>query len=250
MMERAIHLTPRALLESVQFKDGDFGEVALVSGQMQRISMIVESLENPVKNFSTFGYTFWTGTFQGKKVTTGNSGLYAPDSALVTELLCEGGVNYFVRVGSCGALSQEIAIGDLIIADTAFRGDGVTGYYVDDAFRPAADQALSNELETLARNADLTVHRGAVFSTDALLKETKEVINPQIEQGAIGIDMVTSAFFTLTGIYQKKAVAMLAVSDNLITGEIGFSDTRYFDTEHRSTELALTMVQSIYARTW
>lgn len=248
MMERDIHLTPRALLESVQFKEGDFGEIALVSGQMQRVTMILESLENPIKNFSTFGYTFWTGTFQGKKVTTGNSGLYAPDSALVTELLCVGGVDYFVRVGSCGALSQEIEIGDLIIADTALRGDGVTGYYVDDAFLPTADLALSNELETLARNADLKVHRGSVFTTDALLKETKEVINPRIEQGAIAIDMVTSPFLTITGIYQKKAVAMLAVSDNLITGEIGFSDTRYFDTEQRSTEIALNMVQRIYAQ--
>ena len=247
-MERDIHLTPRALLESVQYKEGDFGEIALVSGQMQRVTMILESLENPTENFSTFGYTFWTGTFQGRKVTTGNSGLYAPDSALVTELLCEAGVQYFVRVGSCGALSQEIEIGDLIIADTALRGDGVTGYYVDDAFLPTADQALSNELETLARNADLKVHRGAVFTTDALLKETKEVINPKIEQGAIAIDMVTSPFLTITGIYQKKAVAMLAVSDNLITGEIGFSDTRYFDTEHRSTEIALNMVQRIYAQ--
>lgn len=246
MMERAIHLTPRALLESMQFKDGDFGEIALVSGQMQRVTMILEALENPRQNFSAFGYTFWTGTSEGKKVTTGNSGLYAPDSALVTELLCEGGVQYFVRVGSCGALSQEIAIGDLIIADTALRGDGVTGYYVDDAFRPAADRALSDKLEELARSAGLKVHRGSVFTTDALLKETKEVINPQIEQGAIGIDMVTSAFLTITGIYQKKAVAMLAVSDNLITGEIGFSDPRYFDTEHRSTAVALNMVESIY----
>jgi DeoD family purine-nucleoside phosphorylase len=248
MMERDVHLTPRALLESVQYKEGDFSEIALVSGQMQRVTMILESLESPVENFSTFGYTFWTGTFQGKKVTTGNSGLYAPDSALVTELLCEAGVQYFVRVGSCGALSREIEIGDLIIADTALRGDGVTDYYVDDAFVPTADVALSNELEKLARNADLNVHRGPVFTTDALLKETKEVINPKIEQGAVAIDMVTSPFLTVAGLYQKKAVAMLAVSDNLITGEIGFADTRYFETERRSTEIALNMVENIYAQ--
>lgn len=248
MMERDIHLTPRALLESVQYKDGDFGEIALVSGQMQRVSMILESLENPRENFSTFGYTFWTGTFQGKRVTTGNSGLYAPDSALVTELLCAAGVYYFVRVGSCGALSPEIGIGDLIIADTALRGDGVTGYYVDDAFLPTADPALSNTLEALASNAGIKVHRGPVFTTDALLKETKEIINPRIGQGAIAIDMVTSAFLTITNIYQKKAVAMLAVSDNLITGEVGFANPKYFETERRSTEIALAMVERIYAK--
>jgi len=245
MMERDIHFTARGMLESMQFKDGDFGKIALVSGQMQRITMILDCLENTIKNFSTFGYTFWTGHFQGKKITTGNGGLYSPDAALITEILCEGGIDYLIRVGSCGALSQEIEIGDLVIADQALRGDGVTSYYVDNEFLPTADKMLTNDLEELARNSGVKVHRGPVFTTDALLKETKEVINPKIKAGAIAIDMVTSPFFTIANLYRKKPVAMLVVSDNLITGEIGFSDIRYFDAEYKSTQIALNMVKMI-----
>ena len=49
MMQRDIHLKPKELLHSLQFKEGDFGSVALVSGQQHRAQMCVERLENVVK---------------------------------------------------------------------------------------------------------------------------------------------------------------------------------------------------------
>ena len=84
-MERDIHLTPQDLLASLQFKPGDFGSIALVSGQAHRAKMCLEKLKDPVKNFTFLGYTFWTGLYKGKKVTVGNGGFYAPDSVFVTE---------------------------------------------------------------------------------------------------------------------------------------------------------------------
>ncbi|MBU0896991.1 MAG: hypothetical protein KKB76_05165, partial [Candidatus Omnitrophica bacterium] len=81
MMQRAVHLRPRDLLNSLQFKDGDFGKTAFISGQGQRARTCLENLENPIKNFTFLGYTFWTGYYNGKKVTVGNGGFYAPDSA-------------------------------------------------------------------------------------------------------------------------------------------------------------------------
>ena len=110
MMQRDIHLSPKELLSSLQFKDGDFGEIALVSGQQHRAKMCLEKLENCVKNFTFLGYTFWTGFHKGKKVTVGTGGFYAPDSAFVTEFLCVGGVNTLIRLGSCGALREDINV--------------------------------------------------------------------------------------------------------------------------------------------
>jgi len=57
-----------------------------------------------------------------------------------------------------------------------------------------------------------------------LFKETKEIVNPYIEKGAIAVDMVTSPFVTVANIYKRKVAAILAVSDNLITGTLGFAD--------------------------
>jgi len=79
MMQRDIHISPQALLESLQFRQGDFGRIALVSGQVHRAQMCLKKLENPVKNFTFLGYTFWTGEYKGRRITVGNGGFYAPD---------------------------------------------------------------------------------------------------------------------------------------------------------------------------
>ena len=68
-MQRDVHLKPEGLLESLQFRPGDFGTIGLISGQAHRAKMCLEKLENPVKNFTFLGYTFWTGTYKGIKVT-------------------------------------------------------------------------------------------------------------------------------------------------------------------------------------
>ena len=244
MMQRDIHLSPKELLSSLQFKDGDFGEIALVSGQQHRAKMCLERLENCVKNFTFLGYTFWTGFYKGKKVTVGNGGFYAPDSAFVTEFLCVGGVNTLIRLGSCGALREDINVGDYILATDIIRGDGATNYYVDDNYVSKVDSDLTSKIEEVFKSAG-TLHRGGIWTTDALFRETKEIVNPYIEKGAIAVDMVTSPFVTVANIYKRKAAAILAVSDNLITGTLGFADYRFFEAEMKMADLAFGVVDKL-----
>ena len=243
-MERDVHITPQELLASLQFKPGDFGKIALVSGQPQRAQACLKLLENPVKNFTFFGYTFWTGTYKGKKITVGNGGFYSPDTAYITEMLCVGGVDYLIRLGSCGALKKEIEVGDLVVADSGRRGDGATRYYVDDDFIPQADQELTQKLFSFSQET-LNTHLGPVWTTDALFRETKEVVNSYIEKGAIAVDMVTATFFTIANLYKKKTTAILAVSDNLITGTLGFSDFRFFDAQRKMIEIVYKFSENI-----
>ena len=244
MMQRDIHLSPKDLLGSLQFRDGDFGEVALISGQQHRAKMCLEKLENCVKNFTFLGYTFWTGFYKGKKVTVGNGGFYAPDSAFVTEFLCVGGINTLIRLGSCGALREDINVGDYVLATDIIRGDGATKYYVDDNYVSKVDQGLTSKIEEVFKTAG-TLHRGGVWTTDALFKETKEIVNPYIEKGAIAVDMVTSPFVTVANIYKRKVAAILAVSDNLITGTLGFADYRFFEAEMKMIDLGFKAVEGL-----
>lgn len=230
------------LLMAMQCKPGDLAGIALVSGQPQRVTMALEKLENPTRNFSTFGYTLWTGDYKGKRVTVGNGGFYAPDSALMTDLLCAAGVGYFVRLGSCGGMREDIQIGDYVLAESALRGDGVTTYYVDDGFTPSADKELS---DTVAAAFNHEPHRGMVWTTDALLRETKEVVNNAIDKGAIAVDMVTSPLLTIAQKNNRKATAVLVVSDNLITGEMGFASIRVFDAEKRMLDLAFDVIEKL-----
>jgi uridine phosphorylase len=244
MMHRDIHMSPKELLYSLQFKDGDFGEVAIVSGQQHRAQMCLQKLENHVKNFTFLGYTFWTGYYNGKKVTVGNGGFYAPDSALVSELLCAGGINTFIRLGSCGALREDMAIGDYVLVTDVLRGDGTTRYYVDDAYTPKVSADIAKALEDVFSQAG-TVHRGPIWTTDAIFRETKEIVNPYIKKGAIAVDMVTSPFVTVANIYKRKVAAICAVSDNLITGQMGFTDFRFFEAEMKMTDLVFGVLDSL-----
>ncbi len=244
MMTRDVHMEPKGLLDSLQFRQGDFGDVAVISGQPQRAKMCVDKLHDPVKNFTFLGYTFWTGTYNGKRITVGNGGFYAPDSAFVTELVCAAGVKTLIRIGSCGALREDIAIGDFIIGDTIIRGDGATQYYVDNDYTPLVDTALTSSLEETFRQIG-GAHRGGIWTTDAIFRETKDIVNSYIEKGAIAVDMVTSPFVTLANLYKSRVAVVLAVSDNLITGQLGFTDYRYFEAEMKMINGAFQLIGNV-----
>lgn len=243
-MERPIHMTPRELLNSLQFRNGDFAPIVLVSGQPHRAQTCLQFLQDAVKNFTFFGYTFWTGTYKGKRVTVGNGGYYSPDTAFVTELLCEGGVEYLIRLGSCGAMNSAINIGDLVVADESLRGDGATRYYVKDDYIPKTDAVLTKQIKTFFEK-DSTVHQGPVWTTDGLFRETKEVVNESIDKGAIAVDMVTGTFVTVANYYKKKSAAILCVSDNLITGQLGFSDIRFYQSERQMIDKMFNFIETL-----
>ena len=230
MMQRDVHMAAKDLLQTLQFRPGDFGEIAVVSGQQQRAKMCLDLLENPVRNFTFLGYTFWTGTYKGQKITVGNGGFYAPDSAFATELICEGGIKKLIRIGSCGALNKDIEIGDFVIGDKILRGDGATRYYVEDNYEPKVNKELTDRLEKAFKNISGT-HRGGIWTTDAIFRETKDIVNGYIEKGAIAVDMVTSPLVTVANLYKTDVAVVMAVSDNLITGQMGFTDYRYFEAE-------------------
>ncbi|MFA6281903.1 MAG: hypothetical protein WCY05_05325 [Candidatus Omnitrophota bacterium] len=241
MMQRDVHLHAKGLLESLQFRQGDFGEIGIISGQMQRAQRCLQYLENPVKNFTFLGYTFWTGIYKGKKVTVGNGGFYAPDSAFVTEILCAGGIQSLIRLGSCGGMKQEMTVGDFVVVDKIIRGDGATRYYVDDKFVSQVDVDLTKKLSEIFKKQG-TVYQGACWTTDAMFRETKEIVNSYIEKGAICVDMVTSPFVTISNVYKRKVAAVLVVSDNLLTGEMGFADFRLFDAEEKMTKAVFEII--------
>ena len=241
MMQRDVHMDAKGLLASMQFKPGDFADTAIISGQPHRAKMCAEMMKDAVKNFTFLGYTFWTGTYKGKKITVGNGGFFAPDSAFVTEILCAGGIKNLIRVGSCGALKEEIEIGDFVVVDSCQRGDGVSQYYVDDKFVPVPDKGLTQKLQETFKAAG-KLHIGGCWSTDAIFRETKEIVNAYIQKGSIAVDMVTNPFVMVANLYKVNAAAVMVVSDNLITGKMGFTDFRFFEGETKMVQTVFDMV--------
>ena len=251
-MTRDVHLSGKDLMAMVQLRPKDIGSYAIVPGPKERLDSLVKKMENPVKNFSFMEYNMFTGNIAGTRITAINGGRFSADTAITTEILCSAEAKVLIRIGSCGALRKDIKIGDFIITTGCVRGDGVTPYYVDNKFVTLPDAGLTQKLTAIAKKtaatAGLTVHEGKVWSTDAILRESKEVVNGVIDQGAVGVDMVSSTFLTIAQTYKIPAVSILAVSDNLITGQMGFINPDYYMAEGMLIQIALELVKQIEAK--
>jgi len=248
-MPKEAHLTGRDLMDMVQLTPADVGKYAIVPGPRERADAIVKRLENPVKNFSFMEYTMHTGMLAGTKVTTINGGRFAADTSITTEILCNAQVKGMIRAGSCGALSADIKVGDLIIVETAIKGEGVTQYYVDKNFTPTADAQLTKRLlevaKPMAQAIGVDVHVGKCWTTDAILRETREHVGKAVNEGAIAVDMVSAAFLTICQLYKVPAAVIMAVSDNVITGEMGFLNPSYYMSEAMVVDISLELVKQL-----
>jgi uridine phosphorylase len=244
-MQKDVHLTGKDLTAMVQLRPQDVGIYAIVPGPRDRLDVLMKKIEGPVRNFSFMEYTMYTGTYQGIKVTGINGGRFSTDTSITAEVMCNAGIQNIIRIGSCGALDEKIKVGDLILVDKVIRGDGVTPYYVDKNFETGADKKISDTVFEVAKSMGVGIHRGITWTTDALLRETKEIVEAKRKEGAIAVDMVSSALLTIAQTYKVRAAAILAVSDNVITGEMGFMNPLYYMAETNLINIALETVKRL-----
>jgi uridine phosphorylase len=244
-MQKDVHLTGKDLTAMVQLRPQDVGKYAIVPGPRDRLDALLKKIENPVKNFTFMEYSMYTGTLDGIKVTGINGGRFSTDTSITTEVMCNAGIQNVIRIGTAGALDENIKVGDLFVVDEVIRGDGVTPYYVDKNFKTVADKKISDTLYEVASGMGLTVHRGVAWTTDALLRETREIVEAKRQEGAGAVDMVSSTLLTICQTYNVKAGSILAVSDNVITGEMGFMNPLYYMAESNLIKIALETVKKM-----
>ncbi len=247
-MVKDIHLTGKDLTQMVQLRQEDVGKYAIVPGPKDRLEVLMKKLENPVRNFSFMEYTMYTGTFEGIKVTVINGGRFSTDTSITTEVMCNARIENIIRVGTAGSLDEGIKVGDLFVVDEVIRGDGVTPYYVDKDFKTVADKKISDMLYNIGKNMGLNIHRGKAWTTDALLRETREIVEAKRKEGARAVDMVSSTLLTIAQTYNIKAGSILAVSDNVVTGEMGFMNPLYYMAESSILKIALEAVKKLEGR--
>lgn len=244
-MPKEPHFTPEKMLSLLGVKPGALAPHALIPGPKERSQMLLKELQNPSKVFGFLDYEMHTGRYNGKRVTVGNGGRFSADTAMTTEILCAGGVGSLVRIGSCGALQKKVKIGDVVIVTGAVRGEGTTPYYVPRNFSTVSHPEVVRVLTEAAKSLKVRYHLGWVYTTDALFRETPELIGELEQQGISAIDMVTSAFLTVAQVRNKKAGAILAVSDECLNGQMGFRHPRFLKAEEKIVEVALKALQNL-----
>jgi len=133
-----------------------------------------------------------------------------PNIAALVEELAAFGVRECVLWGYCGAISDSINIGDVIIAKSALREDGVSYHYLAED----EDFIESNWFEKWScAKDDYGFREGAIWTCDALYRETEGKISRYRERDILGVEMEVASFYAVCRHKGIKGIALLVVSD-------------------------------------
>jgi len=202
---------------------GQIAPIVLFPGDPLRARWIAETfLEDAVLYSETRGMLGFTGTWNGHRVSVQGSGMGQPSMAIyATELLKDYDVQTIVRVGSCGALTERLAVRDIIIANGACTDSGINRVRFNGLdYAPVADFSLLRAAveASEAMSLDAAVHVGLLFSSDQFYSTRPELTDPFVAHGALGVEMETSGLYTLAAYYGRRALSICTVSDHIVTG--------------------------------
>lgn len=203
---------------------GEIAETVLFPGDPLRARWIAETfLDGATCYTDVRGMYGYTGTWQGHRVSVQGSGMGQPSMAIyANELFSEYDVQNLIRVGSCGALTTEVKIRDLVIASGACTDSSMNRHrFLGLDYAPVADFGLLRAAVDAARaRDDVTAHVGLVHSSDSFYNpRAVELGKPLVDHGVLAVEMEASALYTLAASYRRKALAICTVSDHIVTGE-------------------------------
>jgi uridine phosphorylase len=140
----------------------------------------------------------------------------APYAVMLLETAVSWGISELVFFGWCGAVSFEVQIGDIIVPDLALIDEGTSKDYLSGNFTESKPSlVLQNRLKKILSEKNIRFHEGAVWSTDAIFRETPKKVAAYREKGALGVDMETSALFSSGQFRNIQVGCVLVVSDEV-----------------------------------
>ena len=203
---------------------GQIAPTVLLPGDPLRARWIAETfLDAPSCYSEVRGMYGYTGTWRGRPVSVQGSGMGQPSMAIyVNELFRDYDVRTVVRVGSCGAVSERVAVRDVVIATGACTDSSMNRLTFHGAdYAPVADFGLLRAAVEAAeaREHGSPVHTGLLFSSDSFYPSRPEILGQMVPYGVLAVEMEASALYTLAAKYQRRALAICTVSDHVVTGE-------------------------------
>lgn len=203
--------------------DGDIAPVVLLPGDPLRAKWIAENFLADAQCYNEVrGMYGYTGTWRGQRVSVQGTGMGQPSAAIyITELIREYGVETLIRVGSCGALKEDVGIRDVILASGACTDSSMNrirfeGY---DYSAVADFSLLRAAAETAEGLAGVRSHVGLLFSSDSFYSPRPDITARMADFGVLGVEMEANALYTIAAGEGARALAVCTVSDHIITGE-------------------------------
>jgi len=239
-------------MHHLQVKKGQVGDFVILPGDPGRCKIIASHFENPQFIASRREYVTYTGKYKGLSVSVTSTGMGCPSASIALEELIMAGAKYFVRLGTTGALQEDIKVGDIIIANAAVRTDGTSVEYISEEFPAIADIDVTNALIEATDNLNLKKHVGIIWSHDAFYKgsvfadpEYLEREKPWRESNVLSVENESSALFVISYLRGVKTGTILTAVANHVTKEVISDEKQIEPIFHNLTEICLKAFEKL-----
>ena len=206
----------------INARPGSFADVCLMPGDPLRAKYIAKhflegaELVNDVRNM--LGYT---GYYKDRKISVMGSGMGIPSASIYyKELITDYGVDKIIRLGSCGSVSEEVQLRDIVFAMGACTDSRVNRIrFKEHDFAAIADFGLLEKAVNVAREKTLSIHIGNVFSSDLFYTPERDMFDIMERHGVLAVEMETAGLYGVCAEYGAKSLSISMVSENIRRGE-------------------------------
>ncbi|WP_107853068.1 purine-nucleoside phosphorylase [Oceanimonas marisflavi] len=213
----------------IKAERGDFAETILMPGDPLRAQYIAETFLTDVRQVNAVRNMLgFTGSYKGRVVSVMGHGMGIPSvSIYAKELVTEFGVKNLIRVGSCGAVRDDINLMDLVIGLGASTESKVNRTrFMGHDLAAIADFELTRNAVAAASALKVPVKVGNLFSADLFYTPQSELFELLKRYGVVGVEMEAAGLYGVAAEYGARALTICTVSDHILRGEQLSADER------------------------
>lgn len=204
----------------IEANTNEFAKTVIMPGDPKRAKYIAENfLENPKLISEVRGIPAYTGTYKGKTISVMASGMGNPSMGIYSyELFNFYNVENIIRVGTCGTYNSEFKVGDVAVAVTSVSRSNYANLFNGETYTLPASGNLVKLAQKTAKDLNTNIRFGSTYCSDSFYgdKFQQDIIN---NYNCFGVEMETTALFKNALDSGKNALAILTVSDNILTHE-------------------------------
>jgi len=200
----------------------EIAETILLPGDPLRAKFIADTYLEDVVQFNDvrnmYGYT---GTFKGKRISVMGTGMGTPSMSLYSwELIHVFGVKNLIRIGSCGAIQDQLNLYDIVFAMGASTDSNyVQQYNLPGQYSNIASFSLLEKAKKVADEKGLPVHVGNVLSSDFFYNADQTALERWSKMGILCAEMETAGLYMNAAHAGVNALTILTVSDHIFRQE-------------------------------
>ncbi len=197
-------------------------ESILLPGDPLRAKFIAENFLTDVTQFNHVRNMYgFTGKYNGKEVSVMGTGMGMPSIGIYSyELITKFGVKNLIRIGSCGALQENLKLYDIIIGQGASTNSNFASQYqLPGTFAPIASYDLLSRAVETGKKLNIDTHVGNILSSDIFYDDNEKAHLLWKKMGILGVEMEAAALYMNAARLGANALCILTVSDHIITHE-------------------------------